>query len=79
MPKQVSTNEYFIVFGSSTETWRGDRSIGNTLADGWSDPFLQNAGLSMPRTVAAIHTRPFLSNMALCLLAFVSHSTVSPQ
>ena len=33
----------------------------------------------MPRTVAAIHTRPFLSNMALWLLARVSQIASSPQ
>ena len=70
---------YFWVLGSSIATWRGERSIGNTLADGCSEPFLHQAGLSMPRTVAASHTRPFSSNMALCWLALVSHSTSSPQ
>ena len=79
MPKQVSTKVYFIVLGSSIVTWRDDRSSGNTLAEGWSEPFLQKAGLSMPRTVAAIHTRPFLSNMALWLLALVSQIFSSPQ
>src|SRR6266478_3186354 len=60
---------YFIVLGSSIATWRPDCSSGNTLAEGWSEPFLQNAGLSNPRTAAANHTRPFLSNMPLWLLA----------
>ena len=32
--------------GSSIATWRTFLSIGNTLADGWSEPFLQKAGLS---------------------------------
>src|SRR5437764_14052128 len=72
-------NEYFMVLGSSMATCRGDLSSGNTLAEGWSEPFLQKAGLSMPRTVAAIHTRPFLSNMALWLLARVSQVFSSPQ
>ena len=30
----------------SIATWRTFLSIGNTLADGWSEPFLQKAGLS---------------------------------
>ena len=36
---------YFIVLGSSIDTWRAERSSGNTLAEGWSEPFLQKAGL----------------------------------
>ena len=60
--------EYFIVFGSSIATWRGERSSGNTLADGWSEPFLQKAGLSMPRTVAASHTRPLLVEHGVVLV-----------
>src|SRR5262245_27528282 len=70
---------YFIVFGSSIATWRGLFSIGKTLAYGLSEPFLHQAGLSMPRTVAAIQMRPCLSNIALWLLARVSHNTSSPQ
>src|SRR3989441_13296729 len=69
VPKQVSMKLYFIVFGSSIDTWRPERSSGNTLAEGCSEPFLQKAGFSMPRTAAANHTRPFLSNMPLWLLA----------
>src|SRR6266568_3828380 len=68
-----------MVLGSSIATWRGERSSGKILAEGWSEPFLQKAGLSMPRTVAAIHSQPFLSNMALWLLARVSQSVSSPQ
>src|SRR5512145_1554594 len=68
-----------MVLGSSIATCRPDRSSGNTLADGWSEPFLQKVGFSMPRTVAAIHTLPFLSNMALWLLALVSQIFSSPQ
>ena len=68
-----------MVLGSSIATWRGDRSSGNTLADGWSEPFLQKAGLSMPRTVAASQSLPFLSNMELWLLARVSQIFSSPQ
>src|SRR5215471_8171021 len=49
--KQVSMNEYFCVFGSSIATWRGDFSIGKTLAYALSEPFLHQAGLSCPRMV----------------------------
>src|SRR5882762_4918315 len=68
-----------MVFGSSTATWRDDCSSGKTLAEGWSEPLRQNAGLSRPRTLAAIHTRPCWSNMALWLLARVSQSFSSSQ
>ena len=48
---------YFIVLGSSTAAWREDLSSGKTLAEGWSEPFLQKAGLSIPRTLAESQTR----------------------
>jgi hypothetical protein len=32
--KQVSTNVYFMVLGSSIVTWRDGRSSGNTTAEG---------------------------------------------
>ncbi len=70
---------YFMVLGSSIATWRVDFSSGNSLADGWSEPRLQNAGLSMPRTVAASQSRPLLSNMELWLFARVSQSFSAPQ
>src|SRR5258706_11310952 len=68
-----------MVFGSSIATWRVERSSGKTLADGCSEPFLQTAGLSMPRTVAVSQSRPCLSNIELWLLAFVSQVFSSPQ
>src|SRR5687768_1449225 len=78
--KQVSTKEYFIVFGSSTATWRFVRSVGKSFADGWSEPFLQKSGLFFgSRTVAASHTRPSRPNIALWLLALVSQIFSSPQ
>ncbi|MGH7310697.1 MAG: hypothetical protein ACREK6_18605 [Candidatus Rokuibacteriota bacterium] len=58
---------------------RPERSSGNTLAEGWSEPFLQKAALSMLRTAAANHTRPFLSNMPLWLLARWLQIFASPQ
>src|SRR5690349_7721058 len=70
---------YFIVLGSSIATWRGDLSRGNTFADGWSEPFLHQAGLSWPRIVAASHRRPFSSNIELWLFARVSQSFSSPK
>src|SRR5436190_12893766 len=70
---------YFIVLGSSIETCRPERSSGNTFAEACSDPFLQKAGLSIPRTAAANHTRPFLSNMPLWLLARWLQIFSSPQ
>src|SRR5262245_5485475 len=79
VPKQVSMKLYFIVLGSSIATWRPDCSSGNTLAEGWSEPFLQNAGLSNPRTSAANQTRPFVSNMQLWLLARWPQFCSSPQ
>jgi hypothetical protein len=56
---------YFIVFGSSIASWRLLSFSGNSLAEGWSEPSLQNAGLSRPRTEAVSHTRPFLSIIIL--------------
>src|SRR5262245_35831134 len=70
---------YFMVFGSSIDAWRPERSSGKTSAEGWFDPFLQNAGFSIPRTAAANHTRPFLSNMPLWLLARWLQIFSSPQ
>ena len=55
------------------------RSSGNSLADGWSEPFLQKSGLLGPRTAAANQTRPCLSNMPLWLLVLLSQIFSSPQ
>ena len=79
MPKHVSMKLYFIVLGSSIDTCRPERSSGNTLAEGWSEPFRQKAGFSIPRTAAANHTRPFRSNMPLWLLARWLQIFSSPQ
>src|SRR6202795_1747110 len=70
---------YFIVLGSSIDTCRPERSSGNALADGRSEPFLHQAGFSMPRTAAANHTRPLPSNMPLWLLARWLQICSSPQ
>src|SRR4030095_6339965 len=79
MWKRVSTNVYCCVLGSSMVTARFVRSSGKSLAEGWSEPFLQKSGLLGPRTVAANHTRPFRSNIPLWLLAFVFQIFSSPQ
>src|SRR5262245_42254534 len=79
VPKQVSMNEYFIVFGSSIATWRADLSSGKPLAYSLSEPFLHHVGLSWPRIVAASHSRPFSSNIELWLFARVSQSFLLPQ
>src|SRR3954469_8474737 len=71
--------EYFIVFGSSIEACRPERSSGNAFAEGCSDPFLQKSGFSIPRTEAANHTRPLSSNMPLWLLARWFQIFSSPQ
>ncbi len=70
---------YFIVLGSSIDTCRPERSSGNALADGRSEPFLHQAGFSIPRTAAANHTRPLPSNMPLWLLARWLQICSSPQ
>src|SRR6187431_486231 len=70
---------YFIVFGSRIASCRLVRSSGMTFADGCSEPFLQKSGLAGARTVAASHTRPCRSNIALWLFAFVSQFFASPQ
>ena len=54
-------------------------SSGITFAEGWSDPFLQKAGLSGPRKRALKYTRPCSSIIALCRLDEPSHSGSLPQ
>src|SRR5688572_26129014 len=77
--KHVSTKVYFIVFGSSTATWRLVRSVGNTFADGWLEPFLHASWFAGLRTEAASHMRPSRPNIALWLLAFEFQIFSSPQ
>ena len=45
-------------------------SSGNTLADGWSEPFLQKSGLAGGRMRAANQTRPFSSIIGLWWLVW---------
>ena len=69
----------FLVFGSYIASCRVDLSTGNNFADGWSDPALQNAGLSGPRIRAVNQTRPSLSNIGLWTLAWLAQIFSSPQ
>src|SRR5207302_5290704 len=77
--KQVSISVNFRVFGSYIASCRVDFSTGKAFAEGWSEPFLQKAGLSSPRIRAVNHTRPSLSNIGLCTLAWLSQIFSSPQ
>src|SRR6516162_2712254 len=63
--KQVLTMVKLLVAGSSMTMWRFDAAIGNTFAEGWSDPALQKSGLAAGRTLAAYQTRAFSSNIRL--------------
>ena len=56
-----------------------DRSTGNSLADGWSEPFLQKSGFAGGRTREVNQTRPFSSNIGLCMLVWLSQIGSSPQ
>src|SRR5271170_4904221 len=77
--KQVSTNVYFIVFGSSIASWRWLCSRGNSFAEGRSEFLPQKSGSLTPRTAAASHTRPFSSIIELWLLMWVSQICSLPQ
>src|SRR5260221_479526 len=55
------------------------RSSGNSIAEGWLEPFLQKAGLSGTCPVAASHRRPLRSNIGLWLFALLSQMFSSPQ
>src|SRR2546422_3759844 len=69
----------FPVFGSYMERWRLDWSTGNSLADGWSDPLLQKSGFAGAPTREVNQTRPFSSNIGLCMLVWLSQIGSSPQ
>ena len=79
MGKHVLISVNFSVFGSYMARWRLARSSGNSFADGWSEPFLQKAGLSGGRTREVNQTRPFSSNIGLCMLVWLSQMVSSPQ
>src|SRR5256885_12680997 len=67
------------VRGSYTDRWRLDVSIGVSLADGWAEPFLQKSGFAGGRTRDVNQTRPFSSNIGLCMLVWLSQIRSSPQ
>src|SRR5262245_17480173 len=66
VPKQVSTVFTCLVFGSYICICRPLCWSGNALAEGCSDPCLQNAAVWLGRMRAAIHTRACLSIAKLC-------------
>src|SRR5688572_16346802 len=68
-----------LVFGSYIARWRPELLSGKRRADGWLDPALQKAGLSGPRTLDVIQTRPFSSNMGLCTFALLVQIASVPQ
>src|SRR5712664_255446 len=68
-----------VVFGSYIASCRPLVLSGNKTADGWLEPSLQNAGLSLGRILEVIHTRPFSSNIGLCTLAWLCQIASSPQ
>src|SRR5260370_13965627 len=67
------------VFGSYMASCRPLRFTGNNFADSRLDPSLQYAGLSGGRITDVNQTRPFSSNMGLCMLAWLSQIASSPQ
>src|SRR4051794_38898517 len=69
----------FFVLGSYIARCRPARGSGNSLADGWLDPALHTSGLSGPRTVDVIHTRPRSSSMGLWTLFLLVQIVSSPQ
>src|SRR5512134_1991396 len=70
--KQVLMSVHLPVAGSYIERWRPARLIGNALADGWLEPFLQKSGLFGWRTRAVNQTRPRSSIIGLWMLALLS-------
>src|SRR5438309_6500522 len=77
--KHVLIRVIFPVLGSYMERCRLDCSTGKSLADGWSDPFLQKSGFAGGRTREVNQTRPFSSNIGLCMLVWLSQMRSSPQ
>src|SRR5436190_11040924 len=64
--KHVSIILNSLVLGSYIVIWRPEFAIGNTFADGWSEPALQKAGFAAGRILAANQTRAFSSKYRLC-------------
>src|SRR2546422_10250686 len=76
--KHVLISVIFPVFGSYMERCRLDCSTGASFADGWSDPFLQKSGFAGAPTREVNQTRPFSSNIGLCMLVWLSQIGSSP-
>src|SRR6266850_6786824 len=68
-----------LVFGSYIVIWRPELLIGNTFADGWSEPARQNAGVAFGRILAANQMRDLSSKYRLCGLVWASQIFSSPK
>src|SRR5215475_4600892 len=77
--KHVLIRVILPVCGSYMERWRLDCSIGNSLAEGWSEPFLQKSGFAGGPTREVNQTRPLSSNIGLCMLVWLSQIGSGPQ
>ena len=77
--KQVPIKVILPVWGSYMDRWRLDDSRGVSFADGCSEPFLHASGFSGGRTREVNHTRPFSSNIGLCMLVWLSQMGSGPQ
>ena len=69
----------FSVAGSNIARCRVEVSSGNTFADGWLEPFLQKSGLGGAPTREVYQTRPFSSNIGLCVVDWPCQIGSSPQ
>src|SRR6516164_8232248 len=77
--KQVRMSVILPLLGSYMEKWRVDCSIGVSFAEGWSEPLRQKSGLANWPTREVNQTRPVSSIIGLCMLAWLSQITSSPQ
>src|SRR6185295_17935521 len=67
------------VLGSYIDRWRVDCSTGVSLAEGWSEPFLQKSGLEDGPTREVNQTCPFSSIIGLCIEVWLSQIASSAQ
>ena len=72
-------SDHLPVFGSYIESCRPDSLSGATLADGWSEPFLQKSGFAGGLIRAVNQTRPFSSMIGLWIEVWPSQIASSPQ
>src|SRR5262245_28469355 len=77
--KQVRISVILPVFGSYIDRWRLAVSTGVSFAEGCSEPFLHQSGLAGGPTREVNQTWPFSSIIGLCMLAWLSQITSSPQ